>query len=208
LGIQERKQRDYEKRKALILDSARKLFARKGVTGVTLDDIAREIEFSKGTIYSHFESKEEIYAQILLEHLDGLLCFLKRASDDSRDAEEGIRRSLEAYVRFYDKNREYFKLLFLVDFFGDGDGVPEKLQKEIQFKKVACLAELQRVLKKDPQVSARFENNLRDLAILLWGMINGILQLAETRQIGPQELERLTQLAFDVVTRGLKDNRP
>ncbi len=208
MGIQERKQREFGKRRNLILESARRLFASKGITGVTLDDIAREIEFSKGTIYSHFNSKEEIYAQILLEHLDGLLGFLKHASDDSRDTEEGIRRSLDAYMRFYGQNREYFKLLFFVDFFGDGDGVPEKLQKEIQFKKLACLAELQRVLKKDPRIGVRVDTGLRDLAFLLWGMINGILQLAETRQIGESELERLARLAFDIVVRGLKDGKP
>ena len=196
MGIRERKQREYEKRKNLILDTARKMFRRKSFNGVTLDEIAHEIEFSKGTIYSHFESKEEIFAQILLEHLHRLLNYLKQASKTSSGTEDGIRRALAAYLRFYDQHRDYCRLLFFVDVLSDQYRIPEKLLKEIHRKKIACLSELQRILNKSAK-------DAKNLALLLWGMINGILQLVESRQIKRSDLDRLIDLGFTVVMSGL-----
>ena len=62
MGTRERKEREFETRRRLILDKAMDLFQKNSFAGVTLDDIASAIEFSKGTIYNHFGSKEEIYA--------------------------------------------------------------------------------------------------------------------------------------------------
>ncbi len=196
MGVHERKQREYEKRKKLILDTARKMFRRKSFNGVTLDEIAHEIEFSKGTIYSHFESKEEIFAQILLEHLNRLIDYLKRASETSSGTEDGIRSALAAYLRFYDQYPDYCRLLFFMDVLGDQYRIPETLLKEIQRKKIACLSELQQILKKSAK-------NAKNLALLLWGMINGILQLVDSRQIKRGDLDRLIDLGFEVVMSGL-----
>ena len=196
MGIRERKQREYEKRKNLILDTARKMFHRKSFNGVTLDEIAHEIEFSKGTIYSHFESKEEIFAQILLEHLNRLIDYLKQASETSSGTEDGVRRALAAYLHFYDQHRDYCRLLFFVDILSDQYRIPETLLQEISRKKVACLSELQRILSKSAK-------NAKNLALLLWGMINGILQLVESRQIKRSDLDRLVELGFEIVMSGL-----
>jgi AcrR family transcriptional regulator len=196
MGVHERKQREYEKRKKLILDTARKMFRRKSFNGVTLDEIAHEIEFSKGTIYSHFESKEEIFAQILLEHLNRLIDYLKQASETSSGTEDGIRHALAAYLRFYDQYPDYCRLLFFMDVLGDQYRIPETLLKEIQRKKIACLSELQQILKKSAK-------NAKNLALLLWGMINGILQLVDSRQIKRGDLDRLIDLGFEVVMSGL-----
>lgn len=55
-----RKQREIEAREALILDHAHTLLEAKGYLGLNLDEIAERIEYSKGTIYSHFETKEDL----------------------------------------------------------------------------------------------------------------------------------------------------
>jgi len=199
MGIRERKQREYARRKSLILATARRMFRRKGLNGVTLDDIAGEIEFSKGTIYSHFDSKEEIFAQILLEHLNALIEYLKRAQAESSDAADGVRRALDAYLRFYDQNREYGRLLFFVDALNPNVRIPESLRQEIQRRKLACLAELQRILKK----GAEPRGDVKQIALLLWGMLNGVLQLVESKQIGRNDLDSLIALGFDVVMAGL-----
>ncbi|QDT35661.1 TetR/AcrR family transcriptional regulator [Stratiformator vulcanicus] len=55
-----RKQREFEQREALILDVARRLLNDRGYFGFNMDDIAAEIEYSKGTVYQHFKSKEDV----------------------------------------------------------------------------------------------------------------------------------------------------
>ena len=56
-----------------ILAAAERLFAEKGTDKTTMDDIAREAEYSKATLYVYFQSKEEIINAILLSGMVLLL---------------------------------------------------------------------------------------------------------------------------------------
>jgi AcrR family transcriptional regulator len=204
MGIKERRARDLETRRKLILAAATDLFVRKGFAGVTLDDIAGAIEFSKGTIYNHFGSKEEIFATILLEQLDALLASLRLAARAGRDTAARLRNATAAYLRFYQERREYFKLLFFIDVISDQERVPASLRKEIRLRKIACLAELQRIVK-DGVRKGEFENGRPAvrISLLMWGMMNGILQLAESRQIKEEDLERLLATGLEITVGGL-----
>ena len=203
MGIRERKKRDYENRRTLILETARRLFHRKGFGGVTLDEIALEIEFSKGTIYSHFASKEEIFAQILLGHLNLLAGVLKEAASNSANREEGVKRALEAYLRFSDQHREYGQLLFFADTVNTRERIPAGLRKDLDRKRIACLYELQRILRKNGRGAAPLAPGAATrLALLLWGMINGILQMVESHQIERGEMDKLVALGYDIVSNG------
>lgn len=209
MGVRERKQRDFEKRRGLILDTARKLFHRNGFAGVTLDDIALEIEFSKGTIYNHFQSKEEIFAQILFGHLDLLAGALKEAGANSTSREDGVRRALDAYLRFYDQHPEYGRLLFFADAISNKERIPAALLKEIHRRRIAALHELQRILTKSGESGRALPSrDAARMSVLLWGMLNGILQLVESGQIGRTGLDKMLDLAFDVVMNGLNGFNP
>lgn len=59
-STQSRKDRERKAREELIVDHARRLLLAHGFQGFSLDDLARSIEYSKGTIYQHFESKEDL----------------------------------------------------------------------------------------------------------------------------------------------------
>jgi AcrR family transcriptional regulator len=204
MGTKERKARDLESRRRLILSSATDLFVRRGLAGVTLDDIAAAIEFSKGTIYNHFGSKEEIFAAILLAQLDALLASLRLAARTGRDAAARLRNATAAYLRFYQERREYFRLLFFIDIVSDQERVPAGLRKEIRLRKIACLAELQRIVKEGAR-AGDFEDARPAVrvSLVLWGMMNGILQLAESRQIKEEDLEPLLGTGLEITLGGL-----
>ena len=56
-----------------IITAARKLFEEKGIAATTVDDIAKEADYSKSTLYAYFRSKEEILNTILYEQM----CMIK-----------------------------------------------------------------------------------------------------------------------------------
>ena len=49
------------KTKDKLIDVARKLFAQKGVENTTMNDIAIASGFGRRTLYTYFDSKEEIF---------------------------------------------------------------------------------------------------------------------------------------------------
>lgn len=58
--------KDPDKR-AAILKAAKRLFARHGLDGVSMDKLAHSARVSKLTLYSHFQSKEELFQQAVAE---------------------------------------------------------------------------------------------------------------------------------------------
>src|SRR5438876_894924 len=57
--------------RALLLQAAASVYARCGFNGATLDEVAAEAGFTKGAVYDHFGSKENLLLALMEEHLAG-----------------------------------------------------------------------------------------------------------------------------------------
>lgn len=53
-----------------LLDAAAAVFSRRGYRAASVDEIAREAGFSKGAVYWHFASKEDLFFALLDERID------------------------------------------------------------------------------------------------------------------------------------------
>lgn len=79
-----RKQREIQQRDELILNVSRSLFIEHGYHNVTMDSIAKAVEYSKGTVYQHYASKEEIISALCMRFGEMILAWFEQiASDDS-----------------------------------------------------------------------------------------------------------------------------
>ncbi len=58
------KERRLEHTRSLLLDAAEAVFAEKGFTTATLDDIAHTAGYTKGAIYKHFPTKEDLFLAV------------------------------------------------------------------------------------------------------------------------------------------------
>lgn len=58
---------DAEQTRTNILIEARNLFASKGYTATSIEDICSSTGYSKGSLYYHFKSKEELFIQLAEE---------------------------------------------------------------------------------------------------------------------------------------------
>jgi AcrR family transcriptional regulator len=81
-----------------LLEAARHSFTRAGYAGTSVDMIAEAAGFSKGALYSNFESKEAIFLDLLEQHMSGEVAtsagFLPRDSS----ADEAIERIAARYA--------------------------------------------------------------------------------------------------------------
>jgi AcrR family transcriptional regulator len=67
--------------RALVLDAARRVFLARGYHGATLEQIADEAGFSKGVVYSQFDSKADLFLALLEARIE------ERAAENARLAE-------------------------------------------------------------------------------------------------------------------------
>ena len=59
-----------EKRRGQLLASARKLFVKKGFRATTTEEIARKANLTKGALYHHFKSKDDIFLELIKSIMD------------------------------------------------------------------------------------------------------------------------------------------
>jgi AcrR family transcriptional regulator len=114
MGIKERRAREKEERRRLILDRARSLFFEHGYENVTISQIASAAELGKGTLYSYFESKESIYIALLREGIGILSGMLEEAGSDDVPPDDQLRGMGLAFLAFYNQYPEYFRLMFFM----------------------------------------------------------------------------------------------
>lgn len=63
-----RKEKQAETRQ-LLLDAAERVFLRRGLQGSSVEEIAAEAGFTRGAFYSNFESKDELFVELLQDRV-------------------------------------------------------------------------------------------------------------------------------------------
>lgn len=119
-----------EERKREMIDTAMKLFARKGYEATTMTDIAKEMNVVSGLCYRYFKSKEELYYTALELYASECAAPIIQVLDAEYDSIEEYMKQLAIRFRQTDGRERYH------DFFhGIGNELFHK-QLEYQMLKV------------------------------------------------------------------------
>ena len=113
MGINERKERDKQEMRKLILDTAMNLFLEEGFSNVSIRKIADKMEYSPATLYLYFKEKDEILFAL---HNEGFEELYKRQQEllTITDPAKRLRRHGEIYIQFALENPEYYNLMFIM----------------------------------------------------------------------------------------------
>ncbi|NLL78896.1 MAG: TetR/AcrR family transcriptional regulator [Clostridiales bacterium] len=194
-----RKKEPRSAHRAHIAEAARKLFTKKGIERVSMDDIAKEAGYSKATLYVYFKNREEILGVLVLNSMKQLYESLSTALDQNKNTYD---RYLAICLSLFDYEQEYplyFQLALSrinIDFTSP-DYLPE--EKETFDVGEAINQKLRQFL--EDGIAA---NELRpDLSIgptifSFWGMLSGLLHTASQKEAYiSQELSMNRQEFFD-----------
>jgi AcrR family transcriptional regulator len=96
--------------RGLLLESAARVYADRGFDGATLDQVAEEAGFTKGAVYDHFGSKENLLFALLDEHLSGQIAEQVALFDPSKDTSERPRAGADRWMAELQENPELFRL--------------------------------------------------------------------------------------------------
>lgn len=131
-----------KKTKQVFLDAARQVFAKLGVTGATMNDIAEVSKKGRRTLYTYFKSKEELYYALVEQEMDMLACQLAEVVDKDLPAGEKL---VEYIFLHLDCMRDLVQRngSLKADFFNDIKTV-EMLRHPIDLKEIKLLKRILR----------------------------------------------------------------
>ncbi|ABZ83684.1 transcriptional regulator, tetr family, putative [Heliomicrobium modesticaldum Ice1] len=111
-----------------IFQGAVDIFAEKGFDRATMDEVAERSGVAKGTLYYHFDGKEDLIAFLMEEGLERLSKYVHEAVAGCDDPAEQLRRAIYGLVRFFDQNRDFCQMLLM--------GVWFNRERQVQFRQI------------------------------------------------------------------------
>lgn len=107
-----RKRLSRGERYELILEQAIEVFGTRGYHNVSMDDIAEAAGVSKALVYQHFESKDELYMEVISSFQHQVAETVLPAWSDDLPQQERFWRGFVAFFDFVDSNREAWGVLY------------------------------------------------------------------------------------------------
>ena len=96
-----------------ILEAARRVVARNGFQGVTIDRVAEEAKIAKGTVYLYFHTKEELLKAAVEQGMVHFTNLIRAEVEEVSQPLEKLCRLVEASMELSDSQRDFFKMLLL-----------------------------------------------------------------------------------------------
>jgi len=207
MGIQERKQRERERRRQQIIVAAKRVFSEGGFSKTTMEDIAREAELSPGTLYLYFKNKDELYASLslrILQYMNIRLEDVKKEKDSN--PEQKIDSIKEALYDVYQ-----FDPAILINMF--------HLQSSETLKNLSSplLDNISELSRNSLQILADIFKNSSDrntvltrqpsaVADIVWSLFTGVVLWEESKRMIDDDkdyLKHTLDIAFEIFARGV-----
>lgn len=190
-----KKKRLSEFNRTNILQTAKLLFIEKGIAQTTMDDIAREAEYSKSTIYVYFKSKEEIYNHIILEYIEILKNGINEALVKAKGFPDGYFAICNTLIGFYSHYPLFFESIL-------GDIKIPKDESETVLVEIYKVGEEINIIIEEYLKTCISRNQIRsDLntlqtTFILWAGISGIITLANKKEVYINKSMHITKEQF------------
>ena len=210
MGIQERKQRERERRRQQIIVAAKRVFSEKGFSKSTMEDIAREAELSPGTLYLYFKNKDELYASLslrILQYLNIRLEDVKKEKDI--DSAQKIGAIKEALYDVYQ-----FDPMILINMFHLQSSETLKNLSSPLLENIASLSRnslnlLKEIFEDGTSRKAFINSNPAAVADIVWSLFTGVVLWEESKRMidgDKNYLKQTLDVAFEIFARGVASN--
>jgi AcrR family transcriptional regulator len=189
-----------ERKREEIVRAGLKVFAEKGFAGATMDDIALELEATKGLLYYHFKTKEDLLREILArnELTAGFATILDGLAD--LPLERALALFGERLTALFEANRELTRFLHVHSLLSGSEAA--LIYQQVFAALYGRVAELLERFKKRGAIRAELDT--LDLSRLVAGIL--LSDLAQRFVFGAQHDTGSTYFpqALEILLRGIE----
>ena len=198
MGTRERKEREREQLKSLILKAAREIFIEKGYEQTSIRNIADRVEYSPGTIYLYFKDKDSIFHEL---HKEGFMLLKQQMMvlQAVADPFERLKAMGKIYMAFAQEYPDFYDLMFILrapmnaledqDCWQEGQSSFDILTHVVE----ECIKQ------------GKFKgHNAEDLAYVIWSTLHGMVTISirdRCKVISEDKREDIESLGLETFTR-------
>lgn len=200
MGTAERKLREKEQRRQYILDTAERIFFKQGADVVTMDDLARATELSKGTLYLYFRNKEALFLAINVRAKKQMREMMEQTLHSAPEANglQQVQALGRAYIAFAMDYPDYYQMTLRCFTLETTHLDQDRYADEAHYHGEKCFEMLMQALQKgqaDGSIAQDLE--IGPTALVLWGQLNGLMQVLDVK--GPYFQRKLKVTADAVI---------
>ncbi len=204
MGTLERRAREREETRTMILDAARQLFVERGVEALTMRAIAQRIEYTPTAIYHHFRDKHALLVELCVLDFQALGQAFQRI-ERVEDPVERLRRFGIAYTQFGLANPSHYRFMFMTERTASDETAAHKRlhpEEDAYAMLRATVAEAIDTGRLRPEC-----DDAELLAQMLWGGVHGIVSLHITKRgeswIEWRDAAKTARQQIDATLRGI-----
>ncbi|MEA2572381.1 MAG: hypothetical protein QOI24_4382 [Acidobacteriota bacterium] len=183
-----------------IQEATMRVIARKGMAAATMQEIAEEAGVAKGTLYLYFRDRDELVEKTFENAMTQLHDRVDEALLGDAPFEERLRNVITAKFRFFEENREFFRLYMSLRI-PEGNPAQQRRQKRTcQPQYRARIDQLSEVLREAMTRGEVREMDPRRLALMLIEASNAIVVERIMEESAPplaDDVELIVSALFD-----------
>lgn len=166
MGVKERRAREKERLKNLILDTSLDIFMNHGVDNTSMRKIAAQIEYSPATLYLYFKDKDEIFAALQQRAFNRFMDKLNEF-DFIKDPLARLKNIAQSYIAFALKEKTLYELMFSIDTHHQAYKPYEK----------ECFDLIQQAISSSMDKNLIKRMSPKEATIIFWSFLHGIVSL-------------------------------
>ncbi len=207
MGIQERKEREKERRRQQIIVAAKRVFSEKGFNKATMEDIAKEAELSPGTLYLYFKNKEELYASLslrILQYLHIRVTHVNKVPD--LGPVNKLDALMEAMYDVYDFDPLIIINMFHLQSSETLKNLSDTLLQEIKDLSRKSIGAIAKIFEEGIKAGAFLDRHPMALADIFWSLFSGVVLWEASKKIVDAKKDYLKdtlRTAFEIFRGGI-----
>ncbi|MBZ9778467.1 TetR/AcrR family transcriptional regulator [Psychroflexus sp. CAK8W] len=139
-----------------IINSAGKILTREGISGLTIKNIATEMQFSESALYRHFKSKEQIILSMLNYLADGMQERCENAIEQNDSSTLQLENLFAHQISYFKQHPHFVSVVFSDGLLEESERINKAIRKVMRVKYDLLLPIVQ-----DGQLNGEFNNTIK-----------------------------------------------